>query len=81
LDVILWAVWFVAYALNPRGSRRVRGRMYRVARVAGNAGPWALLDVRRIVRRWVNRCVGQVGGRFAFGPGGLSRVLRRIIGA
>jgi len=81
MEEVAFVLWLVLYIAAPREARKLRSTLYRLARAAGNADPWASLDVQRIARRALNREVGRVFGRFAFGRGGLSRVLRRLLGA
>jgi hypothetical protein len=73
-------LWFAWYAIDAKGARGARRALYGLARTAGDAGPWATGDVRRIVRRHVHRALGRNFGRWAYGGGALSRAIKSILG-
>ncbi len=74
------AAWFCWYALDARSARAARRWLYRCARAAGDADPWARGDARRIARRSVHRAMGRTFGSWAFGRGWLSRILKSLLG-
>jgi len=74
----LWCAWYI---MDAQGARAARRALYGLARAAGDAGPWATGDVRRVVRRHVHRAIGRTFGSWAFGRGGLSRIIKSLLGA
>jgi len=77
---LMGVAWFVGYLLAPKSARKWRRALYVGARSAGDAGSWATLDPRKIIRRYVHKGLGKAGGQFAFGRGGLSKLIKSILG-
>jgi len=77
---IMGVAWFVGYLIDAKAARKLRRALYVGARSAGDAGSWATLDVRKILRRYVHKALGKAGGQFAFGRGGLSKLIKSILG-
>ena len=60
--------------------RRVRGKLYRGARIMGNVQPWLEFSGRKIVRRQIHRFVGRRYSRFLHGSGLGGRTIRSLLG-
>lgn len=56
--------------------RRGRSGLYGLARAMGDVQPWLEGDLRKVVRRQVNKAIGRALGRGAFGEGGGQSLLR-----
>ena len=77
---IMSGLWFVGYLVSPKEARKVRRVLYTAARSAGDSGAWATLNVRKILRRYTHKVIGKSFGKFAFGRGGLSKLIKSILG-
>ena len=77
---LMSGLWFVAYLADAKGARKVRRVLCTAARSAGDSGAWATLDVRKILRRYTHKVIGKSFGKFAFGRGGLSKLIKSILG-
>jgi len=62
-----------------RPYRKVRNRLYSLARLMGDVQPWLEGDPEAILRRYVNKWVGRKWSRFAYGGGLLARTIRRLV--
>ena len=63
-----------------KAFRRLRGQLYWIVRRMGDLSPWLDLDPRKIIRRQIHKQIGTRAGKFAFGGGGLGRIIKGMLG-